>query len=94
MGILTSLQEAMKELERESLHDGYWYSIHEALVILLCGLLCHQQTISEIHEWTEANPTRSFLAEEFGITKIPCRAQFYNILGCVNADKFNYSKST
>ena len=89
MGILSKLQEAMKELEKESCHEGYWYSIHESLTIMLCGLLCHQKTISEIHEWTEAYPTRTFLANEFGITKIPCRAQFYNILGCVNAERFN-----
>ena len=90
MGILSSLQESMKELEKETKHEGYWYSINEALIILLCGLLCHQKSISEIHEWTEAHPTKLFLAEEFGITRIPCRAQFYNILGCINADKLNY----
>ena len=90
MGILSKLQEAMQALEEESKHTGYWYSIHETLIILLCGLLCHQKTISEIHEWTESYPTRSFLADEFGITRIPCRAQFYNILGCINAERFNY----
>jgi len=90
MGILPRLQEAMKDLENESCHEGYWYSIHEALIILLCGLLCQQKSVSEIHEWTEASPTQSFLSDEFGITRIPCRAQFYNILGCVNAERFNY----
>jgi len=90
MGILTELESAMKALESESCHAGYWYSIHESMIILLCGLLCQQKTVSEIHEWTEAYPTRSFLADEFGIIKIPCRAQFYNILGCINAEKFNY----
>jgi predicted transposase YbfD/YdcC len=80
----------MKTLEQESSHEGYWYSIHEALIILLCGLLCQQKTVSEIHEWTEAQPTRLFFADEFGITRIPCRAQFYNILGYVNAERFNY----
>jgi len=90
MGILPSLQEAMKTLCQETQHEGYWYSVHEALIILLCGLLCQQKTISEIHEWTEAYPTRSFFADEFGIIKIPCRAQFYNILGCVSAERFNY----
>ena len=90
MGILTKLHESMKELEKESRHEGYWYSIHESLIILLCGLLCQQKTISEIHEWSESYPTRSFLADEFGIMRIPCRAQFYNILGCINAEKFNY----
>ena len=90
MGILANLHEAMQKIESDSQHTGYWYSIHESLIILLCGLLCQQKTVSEIHEWTESYPTRSFLANEFGIMKIPCRAQFYNILGCVDAEKFNY----
>jgi predicted transposase YbfD/YdcC len=91
MGILTKLQAAMKEVEQASTkHTGYWYSIHDALIILLCGLLCRQETISDIHEWTKSKPTRDFLREEFGINKIPRRAQFYNILGCVNVEKFNY----
>jgi predicted transposase YbfD/YdcC len=90
MGILPSLQAAMKEVEQGTKHDGYWYSIHDALIILLCGLLCRQETISEIHEWTESKPTKRFFEEEFGIKKIPSRAQFYNLLGCVDAGKFNY----
>jgi len=90
MSILSKLQESMKSLEQETQHAGYWYSIQESLIILLCGLLCRQETISEIHEWAESAPTQLFLAEEFGITRIPCRAQFYNILGCINAEKFNY----
>ena len=90
MGILSKLKEAMQALERESCHEGYWYSAHEPLIILLCGLLCHQKAISEIHEWTQSYPTRSFLSDGFGVTRTPCRAQFYNILGIINAERFNY----
>ena len=32
-----------------------------------------------------------FLKEAFGIEKIPCRAQFYNILACVDPEGFNRS---
>jgi predicted transposase YbfD/YdcC len=90
MGILRSLHEAMQEVEQGSTHEGYWYSVHDSLIIMLCGLLCRQETISDIHEWTESTPARNFFREEFGIRKIPSRAQFYNILGCVDAEKFNY----
>ena len=89
MNMLPKLQKVMKVLEQESQHAVCWHSIYETLTILLCGLLCHQKTISEIHEWTESSPVRSFSADE-GITRIPCRAQFYNILGCINSERFNY----
>jgi len=89
MGILDNLQEVMKEVEKDASHHGYWYCISEALLILVCGIMCSLQTIDDIHEWAISTPTRLFLDDQFGIQKIPCRAQFYNILACVDAEKFN-----
>jgi len=89
MGILDNLREVMKEVEKDAPHNGYWYCISDALLILVCGLMCSLQTIDDVHEWSLSAPTRLFLSEQFGIDKIPCRAQFYNILACVDADKFN-----
>ena len=89
MGILGKLQEAMKEVEQEATHNGYWYCISDTLTILVCGMWCSLQTIDDIHEWSGAEPVRCFMKEQFGIRKIPCRAQFYNILKCVDAGKFN-----
>ena len=54
-------------------------------------MLCSLQTIDDIHEWSQSAPAQTFLRERFWIEKIPCRAQFYNILGCVDAEKFNKS---
>ena len=79
----------MKEVEQGSIHKGYWYSISDALIILVCGMWCSLQKIDDIHEWSQANPVRCFMREQFGINRIPRRAQFYNILKCVDAEKFN-----
>jgi len=57
--------------------------------MLVSGMWCSLQTIDDIHEWTQAEPVRKFSLEEFGIKKVPCRAQFYNIIGRVDAEKFN-----
>jgi len=88
---ISGLQKMMKEVEKGATHNGYWYSISESLIIMVCGMLCSLQTIDDIHEWSKAAPTQVFLKERFWIEKIPCRAQFYNILGCVDAEKFNKS---
>ena len=88
MSTLESLQKMTKEVEEGSRHQGYWYSISETLVIMVSGMLCSLQTTDDIHEWSGATPTRTFLKEQFGIEKIPCRAQFYNILACVDCEKF------
>ena len=88
MSILDNLQEVMKEVEVDAPHNGYWYCISETLLILICGLMCSLQTIDDVHEWSQATPTKVFLERQFGIQKIPCRAQFYNILACVDAEKF------
>jgi len=91
MKILRELQKAMEEVERESEHKGYWYRIRDILTILICGMLSSLQTIDDIHEWSQCTPTRKLLWKKFAIGKIPCRAQFYNILGYVKPEKFNES---
>lgn len=89
MGIFEELQSEMKEIEESGKHEGYWYSISDVLTILVCGMLCRQQRIDDIHDWAKSTPTRMFLERQFGIIRIPCRAQFYNILRYVDAEKFN-----
>jgi len=76
-------------LEEGAGHDGYWYRIGDVLTILVCGMLCGLQRIDDIHDWAKAAPPSAFLEAQFGITRTPCRAQFYNILRCVDAEKFN-----
>jgi predicted transposase YbfD/YdcC len=91
MGTIEGLEMMAEEVEKGSTHQGYWYSISEAVIIMVCGMLCSLQTIDDIHEWSGSAPTRAFLKGRFGIEKICCRAQFYNILGCVDAEKFSRS---
>jgi predicted transposase YbfD/YdcC len=89
MDIINSLQEMTKEAEEGTEYQGYWYSIIEVLIIVVCGKLWSLQSINDIYEWSKATPVRKFFKERFGIEKISCKAQFYNILACVNAEKFN-----
>lgn len=88
MNILKELQESMEAVEASSSHEGYWYRVSEVLVIMICGMLCNQQTIDDIHDWSQSNPSQKFLKKVFKIERIPKRAQFYNIIGSVNPDAF------
>ena len=91
MGIVERLQEQMREVGSESKYKGYFYSIHNTLIIVVCGMLCGLRDISEIHQWVESKPTQTMLNEQFGIELFPGRSQFYNILKIVDAEKFKLS---
>ncbi len=89
MNSFKRLQEKMIEVEKECEHNGYYYKISDALTIMICGMLCNLQNISDIYEWAKSEPAKQFLLEEFNMHKIPSRAQFYNLIGCINPQKFN-----
>ena len=88
MDSFKKIQEKMKELEKESGHKGYYYKISDALTIMICGMLCNLQNISDIYEWSKAESVREFLFKEFNIYRLPSRAQFYNLLGYVKPERF------
>jgi predicted transposase YbfD/YdcC len=89
MEIIKNLSEELQKLEVQTDYQGHYYRISHILTILICGFLCGLQRIDDINEWSKARPTRAFLEEYFGIVNVPSRAQFYNILGHIDADKFN-----
>lgn len=84
---MKKLRTAIQELDKD--YSGYYYKISDILTVLICGALCGLQNISDIYEWSKAAPVREFFFKEFRIRKFPSRAQFYNIIGCVNPEKFN-----
>ena len=84
---MEKLRTAIQELDKD--YNGYYYKISDILTILICGALCGLQNISDIYEWSKAAPVREFFFEAFCIRKFPSRAQFYNIIGCIDPEKFN-----
>jgi predicted transposase YbfD/YdcC len=84
----------MAEVEEESDYKGYWFCIGDILSIIVCWMLCGLGSVSEIYDWATAKPVRAFLAEQLSVAEIPCKAQFYNILGRVNADALHCSKKS
>ena len=88
MEIFESLINKMDELEQSSEHKAYYYRVCDSLTIMICGMLSSLQNISDIYNWAQEEPVRDFFYEQFGINKIPSRAQFYNLIGCVKPEKF------
>lgn len=78
----------MAELEQETKHKGYYYRATDALTIMICGMLCNLQSIADIYDWVQAEPVKDFMFREFRIYKIPSRAQFYNLIGCIKYEHF------
>ena len=91
MEIFENLKNEFQRIEYETYYQGHYFRISNILQILVFGLLCGLREIDDIHEWAISRPTRDFLENYFGIPKVPCRAQFYNILRYVDASKFNES---
>jgi len=91
MQIIDELQTEMKALSLSASHRGYFYSINDALIMLICGLLCGLREIDEIHQWIMSEPTQKMLHKEFWINRYPSRSQFYNLLKLVDPEKFKHS---
>jgi len=91
MDPLSELQKCMFEVEEASDFKGYWFRISDILSIIVCGMLCGLENVSEIYDWAKAAPVRTFLHEQLSIEGMPSRAQFYNIFGRVNAEQFGKS---
>jgi len=88
MDVFESLIEKLEELEKTSEHKSYYYRVCDSLTIMICGMLSSLQNISDIYNWAQEEPVQDFFYEQFGIYKIPSRAQFYNLIGCVKPEKF------
>ena len=89
MTIFNDLYDKVKELDKTSSHKGYYFKVSDVLTIMICGALCDLTTISDIYEWAKAEPIKEFLLKEFKIHKLPSRAQFYNIIGCIDPKSLN-----
>jgi predicted transposase YbfD/YdcC len=91
MGIFERLRCELQVVDDVSGHNGYWYSVSDALIMLITGTLCGLRTVMDIHEWACAKPARTFLKEQFDMDEIMSKSQFYNILAIVNAEEFKRS---
>ena len=79
----------MEEVESEREYDGYYYSLGEALTIVVLGSLCGLKNVSQIHQWAESERTREWLKEKFAIERIPCYYWLLSLLKMVKPESLN-----
>jgi len=79
----------MKKASGVVSHQGYWYRLSSIVEILMMGLMCRMNTLADIHAWADSKHVRPMLAENFGITKIPCYSHFTNLVGIMDANELN-----
>lgn len=83
------LLDFMEEVESEQEYNGYYYSLGEALTIVVLGSLCGLKNVSQIHQWAESDKTREWLKEKFAIKRVPCYYWLLSLLKMVKPESLN-----
>ena len=83
------LIDALDELETEVEYDGYFCSIKDAVIIVTLGSMCELKSVMRIHSWATTGTVSKFLAESFGITRIPCYGWLLELLALIKPDSLN-----
>lgn len=82
--------EYFEEVETTREYNGYYYSIAEAIGIIVLGSICGLKNVSQIHQWAESDRIREFLKEKFGIEHIPCYYWLLSLLKLVKPESLNH----
>ena len=83
------IKEHFKNVETTDEHNGYSYSVGEALTIVILGSFCGLRNSSQVHQWATNTRVKDFLAEYFGIKKIPCYYWLLCLLKLINPTSLN-----
>ncbi len=84
-----TLLDILEGVETTEKYDGYYYSVKEALVIVILGSLCGLKNVRQIHQWAKSEKISEFLKEKFGIERIPCYYWLLSLLNLVECESLN-----
>ena len=77
------------EVETTEEHNGYQYSVAEALTIMTLGSLCGLRNVNQIHQWASSERVGDFLTRQYGIAQIPSYYWLLCLLKLVEPKSFN-----
>lgn len=81
--------DILEGVETTEKYDGYYYSVKDALVIIILGSICGLQNVRKIHQWARSDRVSEFLKEKFGIKRIPCYYWLFSLLNLADCDSLN-----
>jgi len=64
--------EYFEDVETTETHDGYYYSVGEAITIVILGTFCGLTNLKQIQQWAAHAKIRTVLRERFGVRDVPC----------------------
>jgi predicted transposase YbfD/YdcC len=65
------LLEYFEDVETTKSHDGYSYSVGDAITIVIIGCFCGFQNVKQIHEWASHKKIMKVLKNKFGVEDVP-----------------------
>ncbi len=84
-----SIIEYFEELETEEEYDGYYYSVGEAITLVVLGSICGLRNVRQIWMWATQDRIKGFLKEKFQISRIPCYYWLLCILKMIKPESMN-----
>ncbi len=86
---IEQMMDFFEEVEITEEYDGYYFSVQQAITIVVLGSLCGLKSIRQIHQWAESDSTRKLLEERFAIERIPCYYWLLCLLKMVKTDSLS-----
>ena len=83
------ITEYFEEVEITREYDGYYYSVSEAITIVILGSICGLKNVCQIHQWAESDRVSEFLKEKFEINRIPSYYWLLCLLKLIKQDSLN-----
>ena len=81
--------EYFSDLETTREYDGYFYSVREALIIVILGSICGLRNTNQIHQWATSQRVREFLSKYFKINTVPCYYWLLCLLKLIKPESLN-----
>lgn len=76
-------------LETEEEYNGYYYSVGEAITLVILGSICGLRNVRQIWMWAKQDRIKGFLKEKFQISRIPCYYWLLCILKMIKPESMN-----
>ena len=83
------ITEYFEEVEITKEYDGYYYSVSEAITIVILGSICGLKNISQIQQWAQNERISEFLKEQFAIERVPCYYWLLCLMKLIKTESLN-----